>query len=45
MILDFSCLFLLSIPVDAPAKALVCGRSLAGVAGSDPAGGMDFYLL
>ena len=28
-----------------PSKAQDCGRSLAGVAGSDPAGGMDVCLL
>jgi hypothetical protein len=29
------------IPVDALSKAWFCGRSLAGVVGSNPAGGMD----
>jgi hypothetical protein len=29
------------IPVAAGSKAWVCGRSLAGIAGSNPAGGMD----
>jgi hypothetical protein len=26
-------------------KAWVCGRSLAGITGSNPAGGVDVYLL
>jgi hypothetical protein len=29
----------------ARSKAWVCGRSLAGIVGSNPAGGMDVYLL
>jgi hypothetical protein len=33
------------IPVAALFKAWVCGRSLAGIAGSIPAGGMDVCLL
>ena len=33
------------IPVAARSKAWVCGRSLAGIAGSIPAGGMDVCLL
>jgi hypothetical protein len=33
------------IPVAARSKALVCGRSHAGIAGSNPAGGMDVCLL
>jgi hypothetical protein len=33
------------IPVVAQSKAWVCGRSLAGIAGSNPAGGMDVCLL
>jgi hypothetical protein len=32
------------IPVAALFKAWVCGRSLAGIAGSNPAGGMDFCI-
>ena len=28
------------VPVDEQSKACVCGRSLAGIAGSNPAGGM-----
>ena len=36
-------MFDVSIPVAAPAKAWVCGRSLAGIAGSNPAGGMDVF--
>jgi hypothetical protein len=31
--------------VAAPSKALVCGRSLAGTAGSNPAGVMNVCLL
>jgi hypothetical protein len=33
------------ILVDARSKAWVCGRSLAGIVGSNPAGGMDVSLL
>ena len=33
------------IPVAARSKALVCGLSLAGIAGSNPAGGMDVCVL
>ena len=33
------------IPVAAQSKAWVCGRSLAGTAGSNPAGGMDICPL
>ena len=33
------------IPVAARSKALVCGRSLGGIAGSNRSGGMDVYLL
>ena len=32
------------IPVAARYKVWVCGRSLAGIVGSDPAGGMDISL-
>ena len=32
------------IPVAARSKAWICGRSLAGIAGSNPAGGMDVYV-
>jgi hypothetical protein len=35
----------LPIPVAAQSKAWVCGLSLAGRAGSNPAGGMDVCLL
>jgi hypothetical protein len=31
--------------VDARYKACVCGRSLAGILGSNPAGGMDVCLF
>jgi hypothetical protein len=32
-------------PLAARSKAWVCGHSLAGIAGSNPAGGMDVCLL
>ena len=35
----------LSVPVAARSKAWVCGRSSAGIVGSNPAGGMEVYLL
>ena len=31
----------MQVPVAARSKARVCGRSLAGIAGSNPTGGMD----
>ena len=34
-----------SIPVVARSKAWVCGRSLASIAHSNPAGDMDVFLL
>ena len=37
--------FDLPIPVAERSKARVCGRSLAGVAGSNPAGGMDVCVV
>ena len=33
------------IPLAAQSRALVCGRSLAGIAGSNPSHGMDTCLL
>jgi len=33
------------IPVDARSKAWVCGRSVAGIVRSNPAGGVDVCLL
>ena len=33
------------MPVAARSKAWVCGRSLAGIAGSNPTGGMEVCLL
>ena len=36
---------ILPIPVDERSKARVCGRSLAGIAGSSPAGGMDVCVV
>jgi hypothetical protein len=35
----------MAIPVAARSKAWVCGRSLSGIVGSNPPGGMDVYLL
>jgi hypothetical protein len=35
----------LPIPVAARSEAWVCGRSLTGIVGSNPAGGMDVCLL
>ena len=34
-----------AIPVAARSKAWVCGRTLAGIVGSNPAGGMDVCFL
>ena len=39
------CALILPMPVVARSKALVCGRSLAGSAGSNPAGCVDDCLL
>ena len=36
--------FNFSFPLAARSKAWVCGRLLAGIAGSSPAGGMDIFL-
>jgi len=33
------------VPVATRYEACVCGRSLAGIVGSNPTGGMDVYLL
>jgi hypothetical protein len=33
------------IPVVARCKALICGLALAGIVGSNPAGGMDVCLV
>ena len=33
------------VPVAARSKAWVCGRSPAGIAGSNPTGGMDVYCV
>jgi len=33
------------IPVAARSKAWVCGLALAGIVGSNPAGGMDICML
>ena len=40
-------LFMITLPVPmaARSKVLVCDRSLAGIAGSNPAGGMDICFL
>ena len=37
--------FLQPIPVAEQSKARVCGRQLAGIAGSNPSGGIDICLL
>ena len=36
---------ILPVPVAARSKAWVCGRSLAGIVGSNPAGRLDVCLL
>jgi len=36
---------MLGVPVTARSKAWFCGRSLAEIVGSNPAGGMDVCLL
>ena len=36
---------LVPVPVAVRSEAWVCGRSLAGIAGSNPAGGIDVCLL
>ena len=33
------------VPVPALSKAWVCGRSVAGIVGSNPSGGMDICLF
>ena len=33
------------MPVGVRSQGWICGRSLAGIAGSNPVGGMDDYLL
>ena len=38
-------LFSTPIPVAARSKASICGGLLAGIVGSNPAGGMDVSLL
>jgi hypothetical protein len=35
----------LHLPVDERSKATLCGLSLAGVASSNPAGGMDVCVI
>jgi len=46
LLMKFRRLFLLMpIPMVARSKASVCGRSLAGIVGSNPTGGMDVRLL
>jgi len=35
----------LPIPLAARSEAWVCGRSLAGIGGSNPAGGMDVFFV
>ena len=41
----FTIVHLLPIPVAERSKAWVCSRSHAGIAGSNPAGGVDVCLL
>jgi hypothetical protein len=36
---------IMPIPVAARSKAFVCGHSLAGIAGSNPTGGMDVCVV
>jgi hypothetical protein len=43
--LSLHCQLLLPIPMAAPSKAWVCGRSLAEIVGSNFAVGMDVCLL
>ena len=38
-------MFTLAVPLAARSKAYVCGRSHAGIVGSNPTGGMDVSLL
>jgi len=35
----------LAVPVEARSKKWLCGRSLAGIAGSNPTGGVDGCVL
>ena len=42
---DFKRILPLNIPVAARSNAWVCGRSFAGIAGSNPAGGLDVCML
>jgi hypothetical protein len=44
-VFEYSNLFHSPIPVAARSKAWVCSRALAGIEGSNPTGGMDFFLL
>jgi hypothetical protein len=42
----YICIYIyMLVTVVARSKAWVCGRSLTGIAGSNPAGGLDFRLL
>ena len=43
-IYNYLCIYV-PVPVAAPSKALVCGRSLDGIAGSITAGNIDVYLF
>ena len=47
MLINRSCAgtVLKPIPVAAPSKVWICGRSLAGIVGSNPAGGIDICVL
>ena len=43
----FSTLIIVNVPITVPARSntWVCGRSLAGMAGSNPAEAMNFFLF
>jgi hypothetical protein len=45
LVIILSYMVIVPIPVVAPSKASVYGRSLDGISGSNPAGGMDVCLL
>ena len=39
------CVNIMAIPLSARSKVWVCGRSLVGIAGSNPAASMDVWVL
>jgi hypothetical protein len=45
VISSYILLSVMSIPVAVPSKVRFCGRSLAGVAGSNATGGMDVCVV